>query len=54
MDYLEFAVGIAIILMALYLRYIAGFQSGWEIVLFWVYWIVGLFLIKHARKRRKE
>jgi hypothetical protein len=54
MDYLELTVGIAIIVMAVYLRYVAGLQAGWEIVMFWVYWIVGLFLIKHARKRRKE
>jgi hypothetical protein len=54
MDYLEFAVGVAIILMAVYLRYFAGLQTGWEIVMFWVYWAVGLFLIGHARKRRKN
>jgi hypothetical protein len=53
MDYLELAVGVAIILMAVYLRYFAGLKTGWEIVMFWVYWIVGLFLIKHAGKRRK-
>jgi hypothetical protein len=34
MDYLEFAVGVAIILMAVYLRYFAGLQTGWEIVMF--------------------
>ena len=34
MDYVEFAVGVAIILMALYLRYFAGLQTGWEIVMF--------------------
>ena len=54
MDYLELAVGVAIILMAVYLRYFAGLITGWEIVMFWVYWIVGLFLIKHARKRRQN
>jgi hypothetical protein len=54
MDYLELAVGVAIILMAVYLRYFAGPQTGWETVMFWVYWIVGLFLIKHARKRRQN
>jgi hypothetical protein len=54
MDYLEFAVGVAIILMAVYLRYVAGLQSGWEIIIFWVFWIVGLFLMRNARKRRKE
>jgi hypothetical protein len=54
MDYLEFAVGVAIILMAVYLRYFAGLQTGWEIVMFWVYWAVGLFLIGHARKRRRN
>ena len=54
MDYLEFAVGVAIILMAVYLRYFAGLQTGWEIVMFWVYWVVGLILMKHARRRRKS
>jgi hypothetical protein len=54
MDYLEFAVGVAIILMAVYLRYFAGLQTGWEIVMFWVYWAVGLFLMKHARRRKKS
>jgi hypothetical protein len=54
MDYLEFAVGVAIILMAVYLRYFAGLQTGWEIVMFWVYWAVGLLLMKHARRRRKS
>jgi hypothetical protein len=53
MDYLEFAVGVAIILMAVYLRYFAGLQTGWEIVMFWVYW-AGLLLMKHARRRRKS
>jgi len=32
MDYLEFAVGVAIILMAAYLRYFAGLQTG-------LYWL---------------
>jgi membrane protein implicated in regulation of membrane protease activity len=54
MDCLELAVGVAIILMAVYLRYFAGLKTGWEIVMFWVYWIVGLFLINRARKRRKS
>ena len=54
MDYLEFAVGVAIILMAVYLRYFAGLQTGWEIVMFWVYWVVGLILMKHARRKRKS
>lgn len=54
MDYLELAAGVAIILMAVYLRYFAGLQTGWETVMFWVYWIVGLFLIKHASKRRQK
>jgi hypothetical protein len=54
MDYVEFAVGVAIILMAVYLRYVAGLQSRWEIIMFWVYWIVGLFLMRHARKRKQE
>jgi hypothetical protein len=53
MDYVEFAVGVAIILMAVYLRYWVGFQAPWEIVMFWVYWIVGLFLMKHARRKTK-
>jgi hypothetical protein len=54
MDYVEFAVGVAIILMAVYLRYVMGLQTGWELVMFWVYWVVGLLLIKHARRRRKS
>ncbi len=54
MNYLEFSVGVAIILMAFYLRYFAGLQSGWELVMFWVYWVVGLILIKHARRKRKS
>jgi hypothetical protein len=54
MDYIEFAVGVAIILMAVYLRYVARLQNGWEIVMFWVYWAVGLLLMKHARKKRKN
>jgi hypothetical protein len=54
MDYVEFAVGVAIILMAIYLRYFAGLQTGWEIVMYWVYWVVGLILMKHARRRRKS
>jgi hypothetical protein len=54
MDYVEFAVGVAVILMAVYLRYFAGLQTGWEIVMFWVYWVVGLILMKHARRRRKS
>lgn len=54
MDYVEFAVGVAIILMAVYLRYFRGFQNGWEIVMFWVYWIVGLLLMRHARKKKKN
>jgi hypothetical protein len=54
MDYLEFAVGVAIILMAVYLRYFAGLQTGWEIVTFWGYWIVGLCLMQHARRKRKS
>jgi hypothetical protein len=54
MDYVEFAVGVAIILMAVYLRYFAGLQTGWEIVMYWVYWVVGLILMKHARRRRKS
>ena len=54
MDDLEFAVGVAIILMAVYLRYVSGLQGGWEIVMFWGYWIVGLLLMKHARRKRKR
>ena len=54
MDYIEFAVGVAIILMAVYLRYVARLQNGWEIVMFWVYWAMGLLLMKHARKKRKN
>jgi len=54
MDYLEFAVGVAIILMAVYLRYFAGLRAGWEIVMFWVYWVVGLLLMKHARRGTKS
>ncbi len=54
MDYLEFAVGVAIILMALYLRYVAGLQTGWEIVMFWGYWAVGLILMRHARKKKRN
>jgi hypothetical protein len=54
MDYLEFAVGVAIILMAVYLRYFAGLQTGWEIVMFWGYWAVGLLLIKHARRKKEK
>jgi hypothetical protein len=54
MDHLELAVGVAIIVMAVYLRYVAGLKTGWGIVMFWVYWIVGLLLFKHARKRRKN
>jgi multisubunit Na+/H+ antiporter MnhB subunit len=53
-NYLELAVGVAIILMAVCLRYVRGLQTGWEIVMFWVYWIVGLFLIRHARKRKRN
>ncbi len=52
MDYVEFAVGVAIILMALYLRYVAGLRSGWELIVFWAFWIVGLILMKHSRKRK--
>jgi hypothetical protein len=54
MDILELVVGIAIILLAVCLRYVAGLQSGWEIVIFWVCWIVGLFFIRDSRKRRKN
>ena len=54
MDYVEFAVGVAVILMAVYLRYFAGLQTGWEIVMFWRYWAVGLLLMKHARRQRKS
>jgi len=51
-DYLEFGIGVAIILMAVYLRYVAGLRSGWELIVFWVFWIVGLILMKHSRKRQ--
>jgi hypothetical protein len=51
-DYVEFSVGVAIILMALYLRYVAGLRSGWELIIFWVFWIVGLILMKPSRKRK--
>lgn len=54
MDYMEFAVGLAIILMAIYLRYFVGLQSGWAIVMFWGYWVVGLVLMRHARSKRKR
>ncbi len=54
MDILELVVGIAIILLAVCLRYVAGLHSGWEIIIFWVCWIVGLFFIKDSRKRRKN
>jgi len=54
MDWWEFGVGLAIILMALYLRYGVGLESGWEIVMFWGYWAVGLVLMKHARSKRKR
>lgn len=53
MNYLEFAAGVAIILMALYMRYVAGLQAGWELIVFWVYWVVGLLLMKHARRKKK-
>jgi hypothetical protein len=54
MNYPELAVGVAIILMAIYLRYVAGLHSGWEIVMFWVYWVVGLGLIRHATWKKKS
>jgi hypothetical protein len=54
MDCLEFAVGVAIIVMALYLRYFAFRELGWGTVMFWVCWAVGLILIKHARRKKKE
>jgi hypothetical protein len=38
--------------MAVYLRYVEGLRSGWELIIFWVFWIVGLILIKHSRKRK--
>jgi hypothetical protein len=53
-DYIEFAVGVGIILMAVYLRYVEGLRNGWELLMFWVYWIVGLLLIRDARNRRKN
>jgi hypothetical protein len=54
MDYMEFGVGVAIILMALYLRYVAGLKTGWEIVIFWVFWAVGLLLMRHSRRKKEE
>jgi hypothetical protein len=54
MDDLEFAVGVAIILMALYLRYFAFRELGSGTVMFWVYWAAGLLLIKHARSKKQK
>jgi hypothetical protein len=51
--YVEYAVAIAIILMAFYLRYVAGLRSGWELLIFWVFWFVGLLLLRDARKRKR-
>ena len=51
MNYLELAVGVAIILMPVYLRYFAGLKTGWELVMFWVYWIVGIRGLNRSSKR---
>lgn len=54
MDWWEFMVGLAIILMAIYLRFFVGLQTGWEIVMFWGYWIAGLVLMGNARSKEKH
>ena len=54
MDWWEFMVGLAIILMAMYLRYFVGLQTGWEIVMFWGYWIAGFVLMGNARSKGKH
>lgn len=54
MDWWEFMVGSTIILMAIYLRYFVGLQTGWEIVMFWGYWIAGLVLMGNARSKGKR
>jgi hypothetical protein len=51
MDYVGFGVGVAIIMMAMYLRYVAGLRSGWELIVFWVFWVVGLILMKHSKRK---
>jgi hypothetical protein len=53
MDYLELAVGIAVILTDANPRYVAGLQAGGEIVIFRARWIAGIFHIKHARDGEK-
>jgi hypothetical protein len=53
-DYLEFAVGVAIILMAVYLRYFAGLQTGWEIVMFWGYLVCRPITDEPRKKEEKE
>lgn len=54
MDWWEFTVGSAIILMAIYLRFFMGLETGWEIAMFWGYWVVGLVLIGNARGKGKR
>ena len=47
-------VGLAIILMAIYLRFFIGMKTGWEIMMFWGYWIAGLVLMGNARSKEKH
>jgi hypothetical protein len=54
MDWWEFTVGLAIMLMAIFLRYFMGLRTAWEIVMFWGYWVVGLALMGNARGKRKR
>ena len=54
MDWWEFTVGLAIILMAIFLRYFMGLGTGWEIVMFWGYWVVGLVLMGNAKGNWKR
>lgn len=54
MDWWEFTVGLAILLMAIFLWFFMGLRTGWEILMFWGYWVVGLVLMGNAGRKGKR